>query len=248
MIPKVIHYCWFGHNELPKSALHCIESWKKYLPDYQIKEWNESNFDVNIIPYVSEAYNARKYAFVSDYARFWILNRYGGLYFDTDVEIIRDLTHIIDNGPFMGCEIDPLHDPCEDRGLGVNPGLGLGLESHNPIIEEIIYEYSLRHFINDDGSYNYKTIVKYTTEKLMEHGLTEIPDIQVVSGITIYPKTYFCPKDYRTGVIHLSDKTVCIHHYGATWQSKNKKIKVWLRRHFGYKFTMLLLKIKKIAK
>ena len=102
MIPKIIHYCWFGHNPLPESAKKCIESWKKYLPGYEIKEWNESNFNVNAIPYTEEAYRLKKYAFVSDYARFWILYHYGGLYFDTDVEVIKRMDDIIERGAFMG--------------------------------------------------------------------------------------------------------------------------------------------------
>lgn len=107
MIPKIIHYCWFGRNPLPELAQKCIASWKKYLPDYEIKEWNEDNFDVNIIPYTAEAYAQKKYAFVSDYARFWILHKYGGIYFDTDVEVIRPIDDIIARGNFMGFETDP---------------------------------------------------------------------------------------------------------------------------------------------
>ena len=106
MIPKKIHYCWFGRNPLPESALKCIESWRKYLPDYEIIEWNEDNFDVNSIPYTQQAYAARKYAFVSDYARFKILYEHGGLYFDTDVEVIKPMDDIVADGPFMGFEID----------------------------------------------------------------------------------------------------------------------------------------------
>lgn len=104
MIPKIIHYCWFGGNPLPEDAKKCIASWKKYLPDYEIKEWNESNFDVNCCPYVKEAYEAKKYAFVSDYARFHVLYREGGLYFDTDVEVIKNMDYIIAAGNFMGFE------------------------------------------------------------------------------------------------------------------------------------------------
>ena len=103
-IPKIIHYCWFGRSPLPELAKKCIASWRKYFPDYEIKEWNEDNFDVNSILYTSQAYQAKKYAFVSDYARFWILYMYGGLYFDTDVEVIRPMDDIIQRGPFMGCE------------------------------------------------------------------------------------------------------------------------------------------------
>ena len=104
MIPKIIHYCWFGRNPLPESAVKCINSWKKYFPDYEIKEWNEDNFEVNIIPYTREAYEAKKYAFVSDYARMWILYHHGGLYFDTDVEVVKPLDDIIRGGNFLGVE------------------------------------------------------------------------------------------------------------------------------------------------
>lgn len=132
MIPKIIHYCWFGGNPLPESAKKCIASWRKFLPDYEIKEWNESNFDVNIIPYTAEAYKAKKYAFVSDYARFYILYKYGGLYFDTDVEVIRNMDDIIARGPFMGCEGEAKQpmDGSRDKAmtLGVAPILGLHKE------------------------------------------------------------------------------------------------------------------------
>ena len=104
MIPKIIHYCWFGGKPLPKSAIKCIKSWRKFFPDYEIKEWNESNFDVNMMTYTREAYAAQKYAFVSDVARFWILYREGGVYFDTDVEVIAPMNDIIESGPFMGVE------------------------------------------------------------------------------------------------------------------------------------------------
>ncbi len=131
-IPKIIHYCWFGGNPLPQMAQRCIDSWKKYLPDYEIKQWDETNFDVNIIPYTRQAYEAKKYAFVSDYARFLILYQYGGLYFDTDVEVIKPLDDIVAKGPFMGCQ-----DKYTPRGdvysLHVAPGLGLGVYAGHPI-------------------------------------------------------------------------------------------------------------------
>lgn len=139
MIPKVINYCWFGGNPLPASAQKCIASWRKYLPDYEIKEWNESNFDVNIIPYTAEAYKAKKYAFVSDYARFWILYRYGGLYFDTDVEVIRNMDDIIANGAFMGLE--KKQAGATPTQLGVAPGLGLGVNPGLGLYKELLDVY-----------------------------------------------------------------------------------------------------------
>ena len=190
MIPKVIHYCWFGGNPLPKSAQMCIASWRKYLPDYEIKEWNESNFDVNIIPYTAEAYKAKKYAFVSDYARFWILYKYGGLYFDTDVEVIKNMDDIIAKGPFMGCE--------NEAKAGAMPAQD-------------------KHYILPDGTYSRETVVTITTDLLCKYGLKNINDIQEVAGVLIYPKEYFCPKDYATGRLDLTANTASIHHYDSSW-------------------------------
>ena len=131
MIPKIIHYCWFGRNPLPDSAKKCIESWRKFFPEYEIKEWNEDNFDVHLIPYVEEAYNAKKYAFVSDYARFWILYFYGGVYFDTDVEVIRPMDDILAKGGFMGVQHDYF----------LNPGLGMASVAYHQIYKFILYYY-----------------------------------------------------------------------------------------------------------
>ena len=121
MIPKKIHYCWFGRNPLPESAKKCIASWRKYFPDYEIIEWNEDNYDVNKIPYTQQAYAAKKYAFVSDYARFDILYQHGGIYFDTDVEVIKSFDDVLEHGAFMGCEIDG----SSRSGIAVAPGLGI---------------------------------------------------------------------------------------------------------------------------
>ena len=137
MIPKVIHYCWFGRNPLPKSALKCIASWRIFFPDYEIKEWNEDNFDVNIIKYTQDAYNAKKYAFVSDYARIWILYNYGGIYFDTDVEVIAPMIDIIDKGPYMGFEIDTQNG----NQYAVAPGLGIATTIGSNIYKQIYIPY-----------------------------------------------------------------------------------------------------------
>lgn len=179
MIPKIIHYCWFGRNPLPPLALECIASWRKYLPDYEIREWNEENFDVNIIPYTTEAYQAKKYAFVSDYARFWILYHYGGLYFDTDVEVIRPMNDIIERGPFMGCETDVKSGATT---IGVNPGLGLGSPPNHGLYQELLTYYEGLHYLASDGSIiEQQTIVDHTTELLRQHGLLEVNGIQQVA-------------------------------------------------------------------
>lgn len=226
MIPKVIHYCWFGRNPLPDSAERCISSWRKFFPDYEVKEWNEDNFDVNIIPYTKEAYEAKKYAFVSDYARIWILYNYGGLYFDTDVEVIKSMDDIVARGPFMGIEVGatngdaPLVAP--GLGLGVNPGLGL--------YKGILDYYAPLHFLCENGSYNEVTIVKHTTNVLLANGLKQTNDIQQVAGVWIYPKDYFNPFDDNTGKLTITENTRSIHWYTKTWLKKQNPIRVWLVR------------------
>lgn len=223
MIPKVIHYCWFGGNPLPPLAQKCIASWKTYLPDYEIKEWNEENFNVNIIPYTQEAYAAKKYAFVSDYARFWILYNYGGLYFDTDVEILKPIGDIIANGPFMGCETDG----GESLAITVNPGLGLGANASMTIYQKLLSLYNSLHF---DVNHIDTTIVGYTTEVLKQEGLENRGGIQKVADCFIYPTEYFNPINIISHRTHLSPNTRSIHHFAASWMdNKEPRIKRIIR-------------------
>ena len=215
VIPKTIHYCWFGGKPLPHLAKKCIASWKRYLPDYTIKEWNEDNFDVNIIPYTKEAYVAQKYAFVSDYARFKILYENGGLYFDTDVELIKPIDDIVSKGPFMGCE-------CNEP-PSVAPGLGLGAIPGMPIYKEMLDLYNSTHFIPQGGNMNLKTVVEYTSDILIKYGIKPSYQIQEVKGIWIYPTEYFCPKSIADGKIRLTINSRSIHHYDQSWQSPLRK-------------------------
>ena len=253
MIPKVIHYCWFGRNPLPESAKKCIASWRKHLPDYEIKEWNEDNFDVNIIPYTKEAYETKKYAFVSDYARFWILNHHGGIYFDTDVEVIRPMDEIIARGPFMGREAGAvIKDICDakvvgngsDTGLGVAPGLGLGVNPGLGLYKDFLDLYNTLKFRKEDGTLNTKTIVSYTTEILLKYGLDGNNDEpQEIAGVWIYPPDVFCPMDHtQANMLNITNRTVSIHHYDCSWINHNTLsyklhlLKNWLARRMGTKF------------
>lgn len=218
MIPKIIHYCWFGRNPLPQLALDCIASWKKYLPDYEIKEWNEDNFNVNMIPYTKEAYEQKKYAFVSDYARFWILEKYGGLYFDTDVELIRPIDDIIANGPFMGAEDN---GKTWNKSYNVAVGLGLGAEPHCLFIQEMMKLYDGLHFDYNPDIKEMVNIVTYTTDKLTKMGMLNKCKIQKVGEFTIYPHDYFNPINTVTGRLHITENTRSIHHYAGSWVKKN---------------------------
>lgn len=231
MIPKIIHYCWFGRGPLPELAQKCIASWKKYLPDYEIKEWNEDNFDVNIIPYTAEAYQAKKYAFVSDYARFWILYQYGGIYFDTDVEVIRPIDDIVERGNFMGFETDPKPQLKEDASeASVAPGLGLGVNPGLGLIKKMLDFYEGRHFEFVPGGIGQLTIVHIATEVLLKSGLKLQQGIQQVDNIWIYPAEYFCPINLKTDRIHVKPNTRTIHHYAGTWQDKHFSFKELIKK------------------
>lgn len=246
MLPKIIHYCWFGRNPLPPQAERCIASWRKYLPDYEIKEWNEDNFDVDIIPYTSEAYKAGKYAFVSDYARFWILYKYGGIYFDTDVEVIRPLNDILAKGNFMGYETDPniktgnAGSVAPGLGLGVNPGLGL--------MKKMLAMYDGRHFVYEQVMKNQITVVHIATQALLECGLRPVPGIQKVADVWIYPSEYFCPIKVTTGRMHITENTRTIHHYAGTWAGSKFSLKAVVRSWMPESWLLAFSNIKRRLK
>lgn len=234
MIPKIIHYCWFGGNPLPDLAKKCIDSWKKFCPDYEIIEWNELNYDVTKCAYLKEAYHAKKWAFVSDYARFDILYNYGGLYFDTDVELIESIEDIVSEGPFMGCE--PTNLQKEKYGVGsIASGLGIGSPAHLSFYKEILTSYETDHFILKDGSYNLKTVVHRVSEIIGDFDYSK-NEIQVVKGIRIYPADYFCPLDYYTGELNITSNTRSIHHYTASWHDKKEKYYYEIEKKFRKKY------------
>lgn len=219
MIPKVIHYCWFGGKPLPKTAQRCIDSWKKYFPGYEIKRWDETNYDVNVTPYTRDAYAAKKYAFVSDYARFDILYREGGVYFDTDVEVIRAMDDIIAAGPFMGMETVAPGLP-----VAVAPGLGICAPAGNEIYKELLSYYQSIEYTDPANKALPDTIVTHTTKVLKRHGLRdELNVIQKVGELNIYPSEYFCPLSTVDGKLHLTSNTRSIHLYDQSWQSPARR-------------------------
>lgn len=216
MIPKIIHYCWFGGNPLPKDAQRCIESWKKYLPNYQIMEWNESNFDINSNQYVKEAYESRKFAFVTDYVRLYALVKFGGIYMDTDVEVLKSYDPFLHHTAFSGFENNNY----------VPTGM-MASEKGGKWVTELLEEYNTRHFILPDGTFDTTTNTITITNNMLRHGLVQNNTFQDFPNIvTMYPSDYFCPKDHRTGNIFLTDNTICIHHFACSWLPSNLK-----RRH-----------------
>lgn len=232
-IPKIIHYCWFGGNELPVSAQKCIETWKKYMPGYTIKRWDESNFNVDIIPYTKEAYKQKLYAFVSDFARFYILNKEGGIYLDTDVELIKPLDCLVDAGPYMGIE-EHYH---------INPGLGMASLPGMHTLAEILRVYENLSLYREDGSINYDTVVFHITNLMRSKGWTGKE--KEIGGFKILPKEFLCPLDYKSGKLTVSCNTYSIHHYSATWITPSQMMYRKIKKLFGERFAKFCASIYK---
>lgn len=218
-IPKIIHYCWFGNNPLSDMAKKCIESWQKNCPEYRIMEWNEKNFDINCNTYVQEAYREKKWAFVSDVARLVALVNYGGIYMDTDVEVLQPLDNILNNEAIVGFE-------CESR---IQTGF-LACVKGQPIFKEFLRMYDQEHFVNLDGSMNTVTNVTRLTNLCLKYGLILNNKRQVIKGITVLPKEYLSPKDVETGKVNVTDKTLCIHYFDGSWLSKEDHIRIEIER------------------
>lgn len=218
-IPKVIHYFWVGGGEIPENYLKCIESWKKYCPDYEIKCWNEENYNVNKNTFIKEAYKNRKFAFVSDYARLDIIYNHGGIYFDVDVEVIKNIDSLLEHKGFLGLE----------QGEGkyyVNSGLGFGAEKNLPLLKDIMSVYENSRFILPDGSFNRKPCPVVANEVLQnkKNLVLDKDQFYYVDDFVIYPTEYFAPKDYLTGEINVTEKTMTIHHYAGSWADEPLKL------------------------
>ena len=212
MIPKKIHYCWFGGNPLPDMAKHCIESWKKYCPDYEIIEWNEQNFDLNCCDYVKEAYEAKKWAFVSDVARLYALVTQGGIYMDTDVEVLKPLDDILCCEAVSGFE-----------GVDRIPTGLMGCEAGQPMFVELLRDYDDAHFVKPDGTYDTTTNVTRITNACLKYGLVLNNEKQTVNGFTLFPKDYFCPKDCETKELVITENTYTIHHFDGSWYTAEQR-------------------------
>lgn len=229
MIPKVIHYCWFGGNPLTELAKKCIASWKKYCPDYEIIEWNESNYDVTKCKYMYEAYQSKKWGFVPDYARLDIIYNHGGVYLDTDVEIIRPIDDLLEYDGFAGIE---------NNSQNVALGLGFGAKKELPIIKMLRDHYDELLFL-ENGNMNLTPAPIINTLVLSKNGYVFSEKIHTFSSMMIFPSEYFCPVDMKTGKVNKTENTYSIHHYAASWCDKGSKFrgKIYraLNRFFGEK-------------
>jgi hypothetical protein len=218
-IPKIVHYCWFGQNEKPEKIKKCIESWKKHLGDYQFIEWNEENFDVYQNAYIEQAYHAKKFAFVSDVARLRALYEYGGIYFDTDVEVFKTFDELLNHKCLLGFE--------EGNYIATS---FMACEKSHPLIVEFISEYMDASFLGTDGSLNLKTNVKRLTSILGKKGLDRNDKYQTLeNGIVVFPKEYFSPYDYINCVKDITNNSYCVHHFYISWMPWQTRAKKFLK-------------------
>lgn len=222
MIPKVIHYCWFGGNPLPGDVKKCIASWKKYCPEYEIKRWDESNFDVNCHPFVKAAYEAKVWAFVSDYARLKVVYENGGIYLDTDVELIKSLDALLKNPCYIGIQYN---------GYLCNTGLGFGAVKFSPVVHTMMEKYNSIAFSIDKR--NDFACPLLNNDVICTLGYKKSNDPVHLKDVTVYPPRYFDP--YPSGVSEnlMTSETISIHHYSATWTNGTQRFKRKLVRALG---------------
>ncbi len=236
MIPKKIHYCWFGRNPLPELAERCIASWKKYCPDYEIFEWNEDNFNLDCYPYVREAYDAGKWAFVSDVARLYALVTYGGIYMDTDVEVLKPLDDILKYEAVSGFE-------AETR---IQTGI-MACQAGQKLFKEFLFDYKHQHFTRPNGSYDMTTNVTRITDACLKYGLKLNNTKQTIHGFTLFPTDFFCPKDCRTMETNITQNTYVIHHFDGSWNS-DKKLNRFVKKSLPPYALKVIVKIIDILK
>lgn len=222
MIPKKIHYCWFGGNPLPELAVKCISGWKKFCPDYEIIEWNETNYDVTKNEYMRQAYENKKWGFVPDYARLDIIYNNGGIYLDTDVELVKPLDPLLELDAFAGVEQNSEY---------VALGLGFGAKPNHPAIKALRDYYNEISFA-ENGALNLTPAPQVNYKVFCDMGYEFLPEIHECGGITVFPAEYFCPIDYDTGKLCLTENAFSIHHYTATWYDEAQKYALKLKRKF----------------
>ncbi len=225
MIPKIIHYCWFGKGRMPELYQKCIESWKKNLPEYSVMCWNEDTFDINSNKYVKEAYEKKKYAFVTDYVRLFVLFTYGGIYMDTDVEVVKPLDKFLNNEAFSGFE----------KKDSVPTGI-MAAEKGNPVIEALLCDYYSMKFVLEDGTLNLTTNVITITNYFANNGLKLNGKEQIIKGFHLYPQRYFCTNSILLVFNKTPRNVYTVHHYGGGWGRDGKK-----RQNFSFRLRRFII-------
>lgn len=235
MIPKIIHYCWFGRGEMSQLAKDCIASWHEHMPDYEYKLWNEDNVDINSVPYAKEAYETGVYAFVSDYVRLWALCNEGGLYLDTDVKVFKPFDELLKYKAFAGFE--------GSKHLPVGTCV-MASEAHGEWVTEMLEVYRDRHFLLPDGSRDMTSNVQRFTAIMALKGFRQDGSEQEYKDLHVFPVEYFCPRQ-TTGEYFRTDKTYSDHLGVGSWTEEGARWKKWMRKLVGQKNMTRLIKLKR---
>lgn len=227
MIPKKIHYVWFSDEPYPPLVQRCIESWKEKLPDYEVILWNRSNFDVHINKWCSQAFNAKKYAFVTDYARLYILYHHGGIYLDSDVEVTRNFDELLSDRAFIGFIAKP----------GMLEAETIGSEAGHEMFGKLLQYYEMREFVLTNGGYDLKSLPEIFYESFLNEGMAENRMDQTVAGVHLYPPGYFLMSDdlfylsYDDGTKYLKE-TYSLHYGTGSWSNVTNKLYLWLKKWY----------------
>ncbi len=235
MIPKIIHYCWFGSGEMPELAQTCIASWHNYMPDWEYKLWNEDNFDINQIAYTRESYAAKKFAFVSDYVRLWALCNEGGVYLDTDVEVFKPFDDLLSYGAFAGFE--------GSKRVPIGTCV-MASEANGIWVKEMFDAYQNRSFIDSDGSFDMTTNVQFMTAIMSRNGFVQDGREQDYKDLHVFPVDYFSPR-HTTGEYIRTDNTYCEHLGLGSWVETGGGWKARVGRILGQKNMTRLIKLKR---
>lgn len=224
-IPRIIHYCWFGNHSMSELEKRCLNSWREKCPDYEIRKWDEDSFDLEASPFASEAHKNQMWAFVSDYVRLFVLYKYGGIYMDTDVEVIGSLDDYLGENAFSGFEDEDNAVTCI-----------IGSEAGHMMIHKLLQYYEGRHFVLKDGSMDITPNTEIITSIAKDEGLILNNKKQTVSGMTFFPSDFFCPKSHRTGVTSITNNTACIHHFSGSWLTDEQRGRVEISRALERKY------------
>lgn len=213
-IPKILHYCWFGDNPIPDKTKKCIATWKELCPDYKLMRWDESNFDISKRAYTREAFENKKWAFISDVCRLEKVYEHGGIYLDVNTEALKSFDDLLENDMFVGFEQD------NHIQMGV-----FGAKKHHEILKSILQDfYEKSRLLSDDGKINYRTINSRVHEVLVERGMESRDSYQELDGVTVYPKEYFCPRYWNSARQDpITDKTYTNHYFGASWHDEESR-------------------------
>ncbi len=228
-IPKIIHYCRYGDRPWGTREKNCLKSWTRLCPDYEIILWDETNSPLEDNRYAKEALSAKKWAFVSDYARLKVLALYGGIYLDTDVELLKPLDQFLNQSAFLGFESATFVATCV-----------IGCVPNHPFIGELVELYDQRKFLIAPNAYDLTTNTAYITELLQKRGLKRNGEEQTVADMRVYTPDVFCPLDLKTGKLALTDNSAAIHHFAGSWMTTSQKINTRLAQFLGERNTILL--------